>query len=188
MKPKTKSRAPRKVRSRMVHPARPHPDRPFLFRASPVSPSIRDVLPFAVHPRQYDLERASGDLRRHLQKYAEVYAKKDEPVRRGTKKAELRDWVISTGNRLSHAGRSAFRAVMEPMDISQHWSTTPIKEDLIRPDRALLEALVTGKVRRIQAIIPVRNGTVARSLQEAVYEGDPICSATLPVTGARHRW
>lgn len=174
MKPKAKIRAPRRVRSRMVQPARPHSDRPFLFRASPAAPSVRDVLPFAVHPGQHELERAYRALQKHFDTYAEVYAKKDQPVRRGTKKAELRDWVISTGNRLSGAAFSAFRAVVEPLDISQHWSTTPIEQDLIHPNRAILFAMATGRVRRIQAVIPIPVGSAAKTLQKAIYEGGPL--------------
>jgi hypothetical protein len=174
MKLNDKSRAPRKVRARIIQAAGRLPERPFLFPASPEALSIRDALPFAVHPRQHELEKVYRDLKRHFKRYAEVYARKDEPVRPGTKKAELRNWVISTGNGISHAGLSAFCAAMEPLDISRHWSTSPIEEDLIRPDKVLLEALATGKVRRIQAIIPVLDGSVAKSLQEAVYEGDHI--------------
>ena len=174
MNHKVKKGTPRKVRSRMVQPACPHSDRPFLFRASPVSPSLRDILPFAVHPGQHELERAYRALRKHLDTYAEVYAKKDQHVRRGTKKAELRDWVISTGNWLSGAAFSAFRAVVEPLNISKHWSTTPIEQDLISPNKALLFAMATGRVRRIQAVIPIPDGSAAKALQETTYEGDPL--------------
>ncbi len=174
MRHKAKNSTPRKVRSRMVLPVRPHSDRPFLFRASPVSPSVRDVLPFAAHPGQHELERAYRTLRKHLDTYAEVYSKKDQPVRPGTKKAELRDWVISTGNRLSNAAFSKLRDLVKPLDVSQHWSTTPIEQDLINPNRALLLAMATGRVRRIQAVIPIPVGSAAKTLQKAVYEGDPI--------------
>jgi len=174
MTPKAKNITRGKVSSRMVRPVSPHSDRPFLFRTSPVSSSVRDFLPFAVNPGQHDLERAYRSLRKHFDTYAKVYATKDQPLRQGTKKAELRDRVISTGNRLSNTVFSAFRAVLKPMDISQHWSTTPIEQDLMNPDKTLLLAMATGRVRRIQAVIPIPAGSTAKSILVAIDDGDPL--------------